>query len=484
MKIVRGGRLEGDLSKEIAEFISSFKHDNYIINEVLEINLAHLLSLIDIGIINKEEGKAIAKTIMEMHIEEIPPEMEDIHMLIESKLIEKLGEIGGKLHTGKSRNDQVATAIRMRLRRFLIEICKNIINLQEVLIKKAKFYKNSLMPGFTHLQHAQPTSIPHYLIAYFDMFNRSFERLISSYKRINISPMGSAALAGTGYNIDRIKLANYLGFDGLVENTLDAVSTRDFALEVVSNLAIMMIDISRLAEEIIIWATSEFNYIELPDEHSSTSSIMPQKKNPVTAEILRAKCGEILGELISMLTIMKALPLSYNLDMQELTPHLWKACEITNKSIYIISNLIDKIKFNENRMIESIINSSSVATELADTLVKYYGIPFRISHKIVGEIVKEIYPQSLSKMNPEEISEMIYKKIGKRPEVEIIKKAIDPYYNINVRNVIGGPSPSEIDKMINSRIEIINLNKILIETIEKRLNEKLELLKKEINSLF
>ncbi|MEM0101478.1 MAG: lyase family protein, partial [Candidatus Methanomethyliaceae archaeon] len=171
MKIVRGGRLEGDLSKEIAEFISSFKHDNYIINEVLEINLAHLLSLIDIGIINKEEGKAIAKTIMEMHIEEIPPEMEDIHMLIESKLIEKLGEIGGKLHTGKSRNDQVATAIRMRLRRFLIEICKNIINLQEVLIKKAKFYKNSLMPGFTHLQHAQPTSIPHYLIAYFDMFN-------------------------------------------------------------------------------------------------------------------------------------------------------------------------------------------------------------------------------------------------------------------------------------------------------------------------
>ncbi|MEM1573963.1 MAG: argininosuccinate lyase [Candidatus Methanomethylicaceae archaeon] len=484
MKIVRGGRLEGDLSKEIAEFISSFKHDNYIINEVLEINLAHLLSLIDIGIINKEEGKAIAKTIMEMHIEEIPPEMEDIHMLIESKLIEKLGEIGGKLHTGKSRNDQVATAIRMRLRRFLIEICKNIINLQEVLIKKAKFYKNSLMPGFTHLQHAQPTSIPHYLIAYFDMFNRSFERLISSYKRINISPMGSAALAGTGYNIDRIKLANYLGFDGLVENTLDAVSTRDFALEVVSNLAIMMIDISRLAEEIIIWATSEFNYIELPDEHSSTSSIMPQKKNPVTAEILRAKCGEILGELISMLTIMKALPLSYNLDMQELTPHLWKACEITNKSIYIISDLIDKIKFNENRMIESIINSSSVATELADTLVKYYGIPFRISHKIVGEIVKEIYPQSLSKMNPEEISEMIYKKIGKRPEVEIIKKAIDPYYNINVRNVIGGPSPSEIDKMINSRIEIINLNKILIETIEKRLNEKLELLKKEINSLF
>ncbi|MEM0232030.1 MAG: argininosuccinate lyase [Candidatus Methanomethylicaceae archaeon] len=484
MKIVRGGRLEGDLSKEIAEFISSFKHDNYIINEVLEINLAHLLSLIDIGIINKEEGKAIAKTIMEMHIEEIPPEMEDIHMLIESKLIEKLGEIGGKLHTGKSRNDQVATAIRMRLRRFLIEICKNIINLQEVLIKKAKFYKNSLMPGFTHLQHAQPTSIPHYLIAYFDMFNRSFERLISSYKRINISPMGSAALAGTGYNIDRIKLANYLGFDGLVENTLDAVSTRDFALEVVSNLAIMMIDISRLAEEIIIWATSEFNYIELPDEHSSTSSIMPQKKNPVTAEILRAKCGEILGELISMLTIMKALPLSYNLDMQELTPHLWKACEITNKSIYIISDLIDKIKFNENRMIESIINSSSVATELADTLVKYYGIPFRISHKIVGEIVKEIYPQSLSKMNPEEISEMIYKKIGKRPEVEIIKKAIDPYYNINVRNVIGGPSPSEIDKMINSRIEIINLNKILIETIEKRLNEKLELLKKEISSLF
>lgn len=484
MKIVRGGRLGGDLSKEVSEFISSFKHDNYIINEVLEINLAHLLCLVDAGIVSKEEGRAIAKTITEMRIEEIPPEMEDVHMLIESKIMEKLGEIGGKINTGKSRNDQVATAIRMRLRKFIIEVCKNIIYLQEVFIKKAKLYRSSLMPGFTHLQHAQPTSIAHYLIAYFDMFNRSFERLISSYKRVNISPMGSAALAGTGYNIDRMKLANYLGFDGLVENTLDAVSTRDFALEVVSNLAIIMVDISRLAEEIIIWATNEFNYIELPDEHSSTSSIMPQKKNPVTAEILRAKCGEMLGELTSMLAIMKALPLSYNLDMQELTPHLWRACEITNKSLYILSDLIDKIKFNENRIIDAIINSSSVATELADTLVKHYGVPFRTSHKVVGEIVKEIYPQSLSKINPEKISEMIYEKIGKKPEVELIEKAINPYHNINVRNVIGGPSPSEVERMINSRNEIINLNKNLIEMIEKRLNEKLELLRKEINSLF
>lgn len=484
MKIVRGGRLEGDLSREISEFISSYKHDKYIIDEVLEINLAHLLCLVDAGIVNREEGKAIAKTIMEMRIEEVPPEMEDVHMVVENKIIEELGEIGAKIHTGKSRNDQVATAIRMRLRKFIIEICKNIINLQEVLIEKAKAYKDSLMPGFTHLQHAQPTSIAHYLIAYFDMFNRSFERLVSSYKRVNMSPMGSAALTGTGYDIDRVKLANYLGFDGLVENTLDAVSTRDFALEVVSNLAIMMIDVSRLAEEVIIWATNEFNYIELPDEHSSTSSIMPQKKNPVTAEILRAKCGEVLGELTSMFAIMKALPLSYNLDMQELTPHLWRVCEIANESIRVLVDLMDKMKFNEERMINAIMNSSSVATELADMLVRHCGVPFRISHRVVGEIVREMYPQPLSKADPERVAEMIHEKLGKKPDLELIKKALDPRYNVSVRKVIGGPSPPEVERMISARIEAINFNKNLIEAIEKKLREKSEGLRRAINSLF
>lgn len=484
MKITRGGRLEGDLTKEISEFISSFQHDIYIAKEVIEINLAHLLCLMDIGIISREEGKLLAKALLEIRIDSVPPEMEDIHMFVESELIKKLGEIGEKLHTGKSRNDQVATAIRMRLRRFIIEICKNILNLQEIIIRKAELYKNSIMPSFTHLQHAQPTSIAHYLIAYFDIFNRSFERLISSYKRVNISPMGAAALTGTGYEIDRIKLAEFLGFDGLVENTLDAVSTRDFSLEVVSNLVILMIDISRLAEELIIWATREFNYIELPDEHASTSSIMPQKKNPVTAEILRAKCGEIIGELVSMLTIMKALPLAYNLDMQELTPHLWRACEISNKSISILSDLINKVKFNEARMIDVVIDSSSVATELADMLVRNYNIPFRKSHHIVGEIIKEIYPISLSKVSPKKISEMINEKIGIKPEVELIERALDPYYNINVRKVIGGPSPLEVERMINSRLQIINSNKKLMESIEVKLMNKLERLQREINSLF
>ncbi|MCX8169749.1 MAG: argininosuccinate lyase, partial [Candidatus Methanomethyliaceae archaeon] len=451
---------------------------------VIEINLAHLLCLMDIGIISKEEGKAIAKALLEMHIDNIPPDMEDVHMVVESELIKRLGEIGEKLHTGKSRNDQVATAIRMRLREFIIEICKNIVNLQEIIIRKANLYKNSIMPGFTHLQHAQPISIAHYLIAYFDMFNRSFERMISSYRRVNLSPMGAAALAGTGYKIDRAKLAEYLGFDGLVENTLDAVSTRDFSLEVASNLVILMLDISRLAEEIIIWATKEFNYIELPDEHSSTSSIMPQKKNPVTAEILRAKCGEIIGELVSMLTIMKALPLTYNLDMQELTPHLWRACEISSKSISILSDLIAKVKFNEKRMMNAVIDSSSVATELADMLVRNYNIPFRTSHRIVGEIIKEIYPTSLSKIDPEIVSEMIYKKIGIKPEVKLIEKALDPWHNINVREVIGGPSPLEIERMINSRLQIINSNRKLMESIEEKLMNGLKKLREEINYLF
>lgn len=484
MKIVRGGRLSEIKSKDIIEFISSYRHDYYIVDEVIEINIAYLLCLLDAGIIKKEEARAIANVLKEMKIDNIPPEMEDIHMVIESKIIEKLGEeIGGKIHTGKSRNDQVATALRMRLRKFIIDICKELIRLQECLINKSINYKNSIMPGFTHLQHAQPTTISHYLMAYFYMFNRHFERLISCYKRVNLSPMGAAALAGTGYPIDRKKLAEYLGFDDIIENTLDAVSTRDFILETISSLAIMMIDLSRIAEEIIIWASSEFNYIELPDEHSSTSSIMPQKKNPVTAEIIRAKCGDVIGDMISVFTIMKGLPLAYNLDMQELTPHLWNTCEISKKSLRIMSDLIDKIIFNEKRLRESVEKGYSVATELADMLVRNYNIAFRKAHYIIGEIIREIYPLPFSEVGEKRIAEIISSKIGKNVEIELVKKAINPEYNVNIRKTIGGPSIEENERMINKGMEILEKNKDIVNNLEKKIRDTKEKMMILINSL-
>ncbi|MEM3883071.1 MAG: argininosuccinate lyase, partial [Candidatus Methanomethyliaceae archaeon] len=287
MKITRGGRLSGDLAPEVADFTSSSKHDIYIADEVVEINLAHLLCLVQAGIISREDGRLLANALKGVEISEIPPDMEDVHMVVENELIKRVGEeIGGKIHTGKSRNDQVATALRMRLRKFIIEICGCLVDLQHALLEKSQAHINTVMPGYTHLQHAQPISVSHHLLAYFDMFDRHLARLLSCYKRVNLSPMGSAALAGTGYPIDRLKLAEYLGFEGLVENTLDAVSTRDFSIETLSALTIMMVDVSRIAEEIIIWSSNEFGYVDLPDDHSSTSSIMPQKKNPVTAEVL------------------------------------------------------------------------------------------------------------------------------------------------------------------------------------------------------
>ncbi|MCX8182253.1 MAG: argininosuccinate lyase [Candidatus Methanomethyliaceae archaeon] len=484
MKITRGGRLSGDLAPEVADFTSSSKHDIYIADEVVEINLAHLLCLVQAGIITREDGRLLARALKEIKISAIPPDMEDVHMVVESELIKRVGEeIGGKIHTGKSRNDQVAAALRMRLRRFIIEICGCLIELQNALLKKGEVYIDTVMPGYTHLQHAQPISVSHHMLAYFDMFDRHLARLLSCYKRVNLSPMGSAALAGTGYPIDRVKLAEYLGFEGLVENTLDAVSTRDFSLETVAALSIMMVDVSRIAEELVIWASNEFGYVDLPDDHSSTSSIMPQKKNPVTAEVLRAKCGDVLGDLVSMVVIMKSLPLAYNLDMQELTPHLWNACEISKRSLKILADLITKIRFNEARLKSSVVKGSSVATELADTLVRNLGLPFRAAHRIVGEITKELFPASLSEVPPEKIAELIYKKTGKMLDIRLIQSATDPAFNINVRSTTGGPASREVERMISTRRELLKKNKQYVEGLTAKLSDKSVLLNSLIDSL-
>jgi argininosuccinate lyase len=482
LKLTRGGRLSGNLTKDVASLTSSSEHDMYIADDVVEINVAHVLMLVRSGIIHKAEGRSLVVALREMlgKIRSIPPDMEDVHMVVEDEVMKRVGpDVGGKIHTGKSRNDQVATALRMRLRAFLIDICENLMALQEVLLKKASSNVEVIMPGFTHMQHAQPTTVAHYLLAYFDMFKRDLDRLLACYSRVNLSPMGSAALAGTGYRLDRHLMAEYLGFDGLVENTIDGVASRDFALEAVSSLSILMMDASRLAEEIVIWASQEFGYIELPDDHSSTSSIMPQKKNPVTAEILRARCGDVLGELTSMVTIMKALPLTYNLDMQELTPHLWRACEASSLSLRVLIDLMAKIEFNENRLKEVVLKDFSVATELADTLVREGHLPFRRAHQVVGEMVRELYTSSssLSEERPKHLAEMILKKTGVRMRPEPIRLAIDPKNNVNVRSITGGPAFKEVKRMIAVRRRSLSIDK-------ERTSETKRLLKKRRESMY
>ncbi|MEN3035170.1 MAG: argininosuccinate lyase [Candidatus Methanosuratincola sp.] len=489
MKITRGGRLSGDLTGDVARFTSSAEHDHYIADAVIEINMAHVLALASSKCIGKEEAAALLSALCSLsgRVRHVPPEMEDIHMVVEEEVTRLAGqETGGKMHTGKSRNDQVATAIRMRLRAFLIEICDGIISLQRSLLKRAAEPEGrAVVPGYTHLQHAQPVTIAHWLLAHHDSIKRDFDRLICSYPRVNLCPMGAAALAGTGFKIDRFEIAGYLGFDGLLENTMDAVSSRDFALEFASSLVILMVDLSRFAEEVIVWSSSEFGYIELPDDHASTSSIMPQKKNPVTLEIVRAKCGSVLGELVSIAAIMKALPLAYNLDMQELTPHLWNACESASLSVRVLADFVDKVKFNESRIRSSLDKGSSVATELADVLVREGGLPFRKAHHIVGSVVRSLSGEglSLSEVDPERLRSMILAESGIDLPKGSVERAVSPEMNVDVRNVRGGPSYAEAKRMIIERMRSLEDEEKTVAVIRDKIDKAKERMEKEIATI-
>ncbi len=456
MKITRGGRLSGDLTEDVARLTSSAEHDRYIADDVVEINIAHTLMLVKVGCLAPAEGRAIVAALKPLigKIESIPADMEDVHMVIEEEVTKVVGaEIGGRMHTGKSRNDQVATALRMRLRHYLIAICKSIADLQAALNDKADGSAEMVMPGFTHLQHAQPVSAALHLLAYGDMLGRSLGRLMDCYRRVNLSPMGAAALAGTGFPIDRRLVAEYLGFDGLLENTMDAVASRDFALEAASALSIMMVDMSRLAEELVIWSSLEFGYVDLPDDHSSTSSIMPQKKNPVTSEVMRAKAGDVFGDLAAMTMIMKSLPLAYNLDMQEVNPHIWRACEASLLSLRVMADLVRKMQLRERRLKDLVTMDSSVATELADVLVREGGLPFRRAHQVVGAIVRDLSgsSKSLSEVPASMVAGMVFDKAGIRISEGSIACAIDPVKNANVRATTGGPAIAEIRRMLSER---------------------------------
>ncbi|MEM2128933.1 MAG: argininosuccinate lyase [Candidatus Methanomethylicaceae archaeon] len=489
MKITRGGRLAGDLTGDVARFTSSAEHDHYIADAVVEINMAHVLALASSKYITKDDAAALLSALDSLlgKVGHVPPDMEDIHMVVEEEVTRLVGEeTGGKMHTGKSRNDQVATAIRMRLRVFIIEICSGLVSLQRSLLQRAASPDGRIVvPGYTHLQHAQPVTVAHWLLAHHDSFKRSFDRLIGSYYRVNLCPMGAAALAGTGFNIDRSKVAGYLGFDGLLENTMDAVASRDFALEVASSLAILMVDLSRFAEEMIVWSSSEFGYIEIPDDHASTSSIMPQKKNPVTLEIVRAKCGSVLGNLVSLMAIMKALPLTYNLDMQELTPHLWDACESTALSLNVLADFVGKVKFNETRIKASLDRGSSVATELADVLVREGGMPFRRAHHVVGSLVKALSAEgiSLSEVDPERLRAMIAAESGIELAKGSVERAVSPVMNVDVRNVRGGPSYAETQRMMGERTRSLEDEERALVSIRHRIDRARDEMRKEVAAI-
>ena len=402
---------------------------------------------------------------------------EDVHEAIEKQVIALVGPEGGRMHTGRSRNDEVATCIRVALRAQMLDLMDELLALIKTLVELAEKNTETIIPGYTHTQHAQPTTLAHHLLAHADAYARDLERLKDAYKRVNQSPLGAAAFASTGFNINRQRTCQLLGFDGLVENSMDAVSTRDFILEVLSDLSILMVNLSRLAEELILWSTSEFGYLELDNRFASTSSIMPQKKNPDTAELARAKAGSVMGSLVSALTICKALPMSYNRDLQEVTPHLWRGMDWARSTVRILDGCVSTLKFNKARLEESSAAGFSTATELADSLVRITGMPFRTAHLIVGRIAA-----SGHKPNLPELDTVAMEFAGFRPSErgfseEVLEKALDPRSNVGLRSNTGGPAPTETKRMVSERLTKINEEKDRISEMRSRVSNALVALK-------
>ncbi|BDI28624.1 argininosuccinate lyase [Capsulimonas corticalis] len=386
------GRFSQETDALVHQFNASLSFDRRLWPYDIQGSLAHVKMLGKCGIIPAEDSQTIVAGLetlaadLETGTAALDPGAEDVHMAVESLLTQRLGPVAGKLHTARSRNDQVATDIRLYVKDALADLGGKAERVQSRLIELASQNLDTLLPGVTHMQHAQPVRLAHHLLAYFWMLSRDRERLVDAWKRTDMLPLGAGALAGTTFPIDRHFVAQELGFAGVVENSLDAVSDRDFAIETVSAVAILMMHLSRLSEELILWSSPEFGFVEMGDNVTTGSSIMPQKKNPDVAELLRGKTGRVYGDLTALLTIMKSLPLAYNKDMQEDKEPLFDALDTASISLSVLHTLLENIAFKIERMARALHGDFSTATDLADYLVRQ-GLPFRQAHEVVGKIV-------------------------------------------------------------------------------------------------
>jgi argininosuccinate lyase len=451
--LFKNGRIKST-KKDIIKFISSIKDDEKLLKHVIEINEAHVIMLMEQGIVANAHGIKILKALEKLKVGmKIKPWVEDIHVNIEEEVIKEAGEAGENLHIAKSRNDQVATAIRMELREELIDLMEIMLKFQEKILEKAEKNVETVMLGYTHLRPAQPITFAHYLLSHFDIFQRNMQRLAECYSRVNMCPMGAAALATTSFPINRERVAELLGFDQIVENSLDAVGSRDFILETLAVLSIIAVDITRLAEDLIIWSTPEFSLIELPDEFCSTSSIMPQKKNPDALEVIRARMSHIIGNFTICTLTLKSLPSSYNLDFQEITPKLWESLDKLKTSLDMMSKLIENCE--PNKTLKNSVLTFSTSTELVNVLVRKYNVPFRTAHKIVGALVRRLIEQklSLANTNPEMLQETAKKTVGLALTISAddLKTALDYTSFLESHKVKGGPAPTEVKRMIEFR---------------------------------
>ena len=444
-----GGRFSKSTDEMINDFQASIDFDKRMYNEDIAGSIAHATMLAKVGIISETDRDDIIKGLKDIYkkIEEgnfsFEVALEDIHMNIEKRLTDAIGEAGGRLHTARSRNDQVALDTHMFIRRQVVEVEKLILDMQEALVETARKYSDVIMPGYTHLQRAQPILFSHHMMAYFSMLKRDFDRFRGVYERCDIMPLGAGALAGTTFPIDRPFVAEQLNFDAIYSNSLDAVSDRDYIMEFLSAASILMVHLSRLSEETILWCSREFFFIELDDAHCTGSSMMPQKKNPDVSELVRGKTGRVMGHLMAMLTTVKGLPLAYNKDLQEDKEGIFDAIDTIKFSLAVYARILRGMKVRKDVMRRAVAEDFSNATDLADYLVKK-GMPFRQAHAVSGKAVRYCIEQGkwLADMSMEE-----FQKLSDL-FAEDIYEAISPETCVKNRNSYGGTSYQQVEMQL------------------------------------
>jgi argininosuccinate lyase len=451
------GRLQAPTDEFVQKFTASINFDKRLYKEDITASIAHAEMLVEIDVLSKTESSKITKGLIQIKREiesgsfQWSDTLEDIHMHIEHRLIEITGDVGKKLHTGRSRNDQIATDIRLYLRNAIDELLDLETALLSSLLDLASRNAAAAMPGFTHLQAAQPVTFGHHMMAWFEMLLRDRERLIECRRRTNVMPLGSAALAGTPFKPKRRSLAKFLGFDSISRNSLDAVSDRDFAIEFASCSAITMTHFSRWCEEIVLWSSQQFNFVSLPDAFCTGSSIMPQKKNPDVPELIRGKTGRSIGNLTSLLVLMKAQPLAYNKDNQEDKEPLFDSVETLKNSLIALLGIIPNIEVNESNMLEAALSGYSTATDLADYLVRKK-VPFREAHEIVGSAVEKAISQGkmLHELTLKELNGGQTMLVG-----EDVYQFLSIEGSLRSRDHAGGTAPKQVKKAITAARKLI-----------------------------
>ncbi|MBO5564764.1 MAG: argininosuccinate lyase [Lachnospiraceae bacterium] len=446
-----GGRFEKEMDDLVKEFNASIRFDARLFREDIDGSIAHVTMLASCGIVTEEEKQQIIEGLnaIRQEIEDgkivFSTEDEDIHMAVEKRLTEKIGDVGKKLHTARSRNDQCQTDLRLFVKRAILSMIGELKNLEEVILQKAQENVNEMTIGFTHIQHAQPITIGFLFMAYFQMFKRDIERLYDTLERMDYSPLGSCAMAGTSFPIDRAMTADLLGFIAPTENAMDSVSDRDYCIELLSDAAISMMHISRWAEELAWWNSSEFSFIDIDDSYCTGSSIMPQKKNPDMAELLRGKCGRVYGDLMQMLTVMKGMPLSYNKDFQEDKESLFDAVDTWNMCVRVLTGMIEKTTFRTEKIAEHLSRGFLNATDAADHLA-VAGIPFREAHAIIGRLVKVCEEKNCGL---EDLGEEALQPVDPRLTKELLGD-ISLEGCVRARKSFGGTAPEEVLRQIEA----------------------------------